>query len=404
MGLEQTVVESVRFDEVEQVVVVSVRPRRRWLRRCPYCDRRCRGFDQGGGRRRWRALDVGEVKAFLEADAPRVACPEHGVVVAAVPWARHDAGHTRGFDDLAAWLARHSSKSAVCRLLRIAWRTVGAIIARVMRDADAVAGDRLAGVRRIGIDEISYRKGHQYLTVVLDHDTGRLLWARPGRDKKTLAAFFDLLGPDRCAQIALVSADGADWIADVVGLRCPNAVLCMDPFHVVAWGQDALDAVRRQVWRQARSNKQTALAQGVYRARFALWKNPADLTERQQAKLAWIVQTNQPLYRAYLLKEQLRQVFAAGGEERIELLDEWLAWAARSQLPSFVELARKMRRYRDDIANTLTHKLSNAATEALNTKIRLLIRIAFGFKSADALIALITLHLGGYNLTLPGRT
>ena len=318
-------------------------------------------------------------------------------------WARHNAGHTRAFDDLVVWLVGHTSKSAVEHLLRIGWRTVGAIVTRVLADADAAAGDRLAGVRRIGIDEISYKRGHKYLVVVVDHDTGRLLWANEGRNKKSLAGFFDLLGEQRCEQIELVSADGADWIADVVGLRCPNAKLCMDPFHVVKWAVDALDQVRRDVWRHARQHGQKALSQAFGRCRYALWKNPADLTARQQAKLSWIQKTNHKLYRAYLLKEQLRRVFAAGGAERIMLFDAWLRWAARSRIDAFVELARRMRRYRDDIANTLTYNLTNARVESINTKIRLLTRIAFGFKSHQALLALVMLHLGGYNLTLPGR-
>jgi transposase len=403
VGVEQAVVESVEFDEDDDAVVVSVRPRRAAAGRCGRCGRRCPRYDRGSGRRRWRAVDLGVKRAFVEADAPRVSCPVHGVVVAAVPWARHDAGHTRAFDDLAAWLVRHTSKSAVEQLLRIAWRTVGTIVTRVLADADAAAGDRLAGVTRIGIDEISYKRGHRYLVVVVDHETGRLLWVGEGRTKKTLAGFFDLLGEARCAQIALVSADGADWIADVVGLRCPNAKLCMDPFHVVAWATDALDEVRRDVWRQARRNGQSALSQAFGRCRYALWKNPEHLTDRQRAKLSWIQATNKQLYRAYLIKEQLRQVFAPGGPERIAMLDKWLHWAARSRIASFVELARRMRRYRDDIANTLTHNLTNARVEAINTKIRLLTRIAFGFKSHQALTALIMLHLGGYNLTLPGR-
>ena len=408
LGLERAVVERVEFDPAGRVLVADVRPRARWRGRCGRCGRRGGWYDRGEGRRRWRALDAGTVRVFLCAAAPRVNCAEHGPTVVAVPWARHGARHTRQFEDVVAWLARHTSKSVVSELLRVAWRTVGAIIARVVADADAAvggwAGDRLAGVRRIGIDEISYRRGHKYLTVVLDHDTRRLLWVEPGRDKKALAAFFNALGEQRCAQIALVSADGADWIADLVALRAPQARLCMDPFHVVAWAGAALDTVRRRVWNAARRAGQTALARGLRDARFALWKNPANLTARQQAKLAWIQTTNRDLYRAYLLKEQLRQVFAPGGEERIELLDEWLTWASRSRLEPFVELARKMRRFRDDIAHTLIHRLTNAPVESMNTKIRLLTRIAFGFHHVQALIALIKLHLGGYNLTLPGRT
>src|SRR5664280_970322 len=133
----------------------------------------------------------------------------------------------------AAWLVTHCSKSAVRDLLRIAWRTVGSIVTRVVADAEATT-DRFANLRRIGIDEISYKRGHKYLTVIVDHDTGVLLWARPGRDSTTLEKFFDSLGVQRCAQITLVSADAAEWIATVVAARCQNAELCLDPFHIVA--------------------------------------------------------------------------------------------------------------------------------------------------------------------------
>ena len=171
LGLVKAVVEGVWFDEDDECVVVSVRPRKATKRRCGKCVKRSAGYDQGGGRRRWRALDLGTIPAFLEADSPRVRCVEHGVIAAQVPWARHGAGHTYAFDDTAAWLATHTSKSAVRDLLRIAWRTVGAIVTRVVADAEATT-DRFAKLRRIGIDEISYKRGHRYLTVVVDHDSG----------------------------------------------------------------------------------------------------------------------------------------------------------------------------------------------------------------------------------------
>ena len=139
----------------------------------------------------------------------------------------------------------HCSKSAVSDLLRVAWRTVGSIVERVVADAEANT-DRLANLTRIGIDEISYKRGHKYLTVVVDHDSGVLLWAHPGRDKATLETFFERLGRQRCAQITLVSADAAEWIATVVAARCPNAQLCMDPFHTVQVRHEAL-CIRRRV-------------------------------------------------------------------------------------------------------------------------------------------------------------
>ena len=402
LGVEKTVVERVEFDEDAETLVAHVRPRARARGRCGLCRRRCPGYDRGEGRRRWRALDLGTFRAFVEADAPRVSCPEHGVVVAHVPWARHDAEHTLAFDATAAWLATRTSKSTLEQLLRIAWRTVGAIVDRVVADGVA-ARDPLAGLRRIGIDEISYKKGHRYITIVVDHDSGRLVWAAPGRDRKTLAAFFAALGPDRCAAITHVSADAAQWIADEVADKCPTAVRCADPFHIVAWATDALDAVRRETWNAARKVGMSVHARDLKGARYALWKNPEDLTDRQQNKLAWVARVNHRLYRAYLLKEQLRQVFALKGEAGKALLDRWLSWARRCRIPAFVDLAARIVKHRDSIDASLEHRLSNGLVESTNTKVRLLTRMAFGFKSPDAMIALAMLNLGGYCPPLPGR-
>lgn len=397
--------EEVYVHPIDPVVVVSVRPDRRWERRpcCGIWARRSPLYDRGR-RRRWRSLDNGLLKVFLEAELPRVSCREHGVVIAAVPWARHGAGHTRAFDEVVAWFALAVPKSVIGTLLRINWHTVGAILARVMPDRDAEDGDRLDGVRRIGIDEVSFKKGQRYLTIVVDHDSGRLLFVTEGRSKESVRRFFDALGPERSALITHVSADGAGWIAPVLAERCPNAAVCLDPFHVVKWASEALDKVRRQVWNTARAAGMYQFARALKDSRYALWKNPQDLTERQQAKLSIIQATNKPLYRAYLLKEQLRAVFAPGGPERIGILDAWLAWASRSRLTPFVELARTIRARRAEIANTLAHGLSNGRIESMNQKIRLIIRRAYGFRSVPALTAMIRLCLAGYARSLPGRS
>jgi transposase len=402
LGVEHTVVEEVVFDEEADAVVAMVRPTRSRRRRCAVCQRRCSGYDQGEGRRRWRGLDLGVVRVFLEADAPRVRCPAHGVVVAAVPWARHGAWFTRAFEDTAAWLAVHTSRVAVAELLRVAWRTVGRMVTRVAQEAGQDI-DRLAGLRRIGIDEISYRKGHRYLTVVVDHDTGRLVWAAPGHDEQTLERFFDALGQDRASQLTHVSADAAAWIANTVAARCPQAVLCLDPFHIVRWATDALDEVRRQTWNAARRDGQRALARELKGARFALWKNPEHLTVRQRGKLARVADVNQHLYKAYLLKEELRLVFKLKGARAVALLDAWLVWARRCRIPAFVKLARSVTDHRAGIQATLLHGLSNGLVESVNTKLRLLTRIAFGFHSPDTLISLAMLALGGLCPPLPGR-
>ena len=177
------------------------------------------------------------------------------------------------------------AKTAVSELMRIAWRSVGWICQRVTAE-DSARRDLLAGLSRLGFDEISVRKGQRYLTVVVDHDTGRLVWAHPGRDRKTVEKFLDLLGDERCNQITLVSCDDAEWISRPVSERRETAVICLDPWHIVKAATDALDKVRREVWNDARRQGQQQLAKELKGARFALWKNPENLTARQQLKLA----------------------------------------------------------------------------------------------------------------------
>ncbi len=416
LGVEKTIIEDIEFDEEAEMVVAHVRPTRASRRRCGKCGCRAAWYDRGEGRRRWRGLDLGTIEVFLEADAPRVNCPSHGPTVRQVPWARHGAGHTQLFDQQVAWLATQCSKTAITQLMRIAWRTVGAIITRVWADT---AGDLdlLAGLRRIGIDEISYKRNYKYLTVVVDHDTGRLVWAGVGRDKTTVRTFFDALGPERCAQITHVSADGATWISEVVAERCPQAVRCADPFHVVKWATNALDEVRRQAWNTARGdtrtlrarrsagkgNRSTGHAQALKNSRFALWKNPENLTTRQQAKLAWIAKAEPTLHRAYLLKEALRLVFQLPYEEAVHALEAWISWARRCRIERFVKLQRTIATYKAEILASIEHGLSNGLIESVNTKIRLITRMAFGFASPEALIALAMLNLGGHRPVLPGR-
>ena len=343
-------------------------------------------------------------------------------MVAAVPWARHGAGHTYAFDEQVAWLATQSSKSTVTALMRVAWRTVGAVITRVWADTESQT-DRFEGLARIGIDEISYKRGHKYLMVVVDHDTRRLVWAAPGRDKATVGAFFDLLGRQRCAQITHVCADGAEFIDAIVAKKCPNAVRVADPFHVVRWATVALDEVRRQAWNQARSQARGEPRRGTGRplagapprpgnerakalkdARYALWKNPEDLTHHQQVKLAWIAATDPRLHRAYLLKEGLRIIFKLPHQEAVTALDRWISWARRCRIPAFVKLQKVILKHRARILASIAHHLSNALIESTNTKIRLITRVAFGFHSPEPLIALAMLSLGGYRPALPGRT
>jgi transposase len=405
LGVEHTVVESVQAEPAAGggvVLVVRVRPDRSARSRCSRCGRRARGYDRGDGRRRWRGLDFGTVPVLVEADAPRVSCRVHGVVVAAVPWARARSRFTRDFEDTCAWLAAHAPGSVVAELLRVTWRSVASVVARVVAEVSGRV-DRLAGLRRIGIDEIAFRKGHRYLTTVVDHDTGRLVWAAEGRNSQTLGRFFDALGAARAGQLTHVSADGAEWIHTVVRARAPQALLCLDPYHVVAWATTALDEVRRGITAELKATGRTDAAAALTGSRWALVRNPEQLSATQRGTLAAVKDTNRRLYTGYLLKEQMRAVFQAKGEHGRALLAGWLAWARRSRIPAFTKLAKTITRYLPILRNTLDHGLSNARAEATHTHLRVLTRRSYGFHSPEALIAMAMLTRGGLCPPLPGR-
>ena len=353
------------------------------------------GIDLGEGRRRWRALDLGTTFAFVESDAPRVTCRRHGVVVCAVPWARHDSRFTRAFEDQVCWLAVNCSKTAVAELMRVAWRSVGAILERACAEATREI-DLLDGLRRIGIDEKSWGKGSgKYLVIVTDHDNGRVAWTGEGRCQATVEAFFDDLGPERAKLLTHVSADGADWIHPVVREKAPQAEICLDAFHVVKWAGEKLDALRRRIAGELRATGRGDEAATLGAGMWALRKDQQKLTPGQRGTLAQIAVTNKPLYKGYLIKEQIREAFKVKGEQGKTLMRGVTAWAHRCRIPEFAKLAKTLTRYKVPIDATLGGGPSNGRAEALNAQVGALITRARGFRSAAALMAMIDFVHGG---------
>lgn len=382
-------------------VVVGLCLRRRGLV-CARCGCLARGgYDHR--RRRWRHLDVGGVRCFLECELRRFPCPGcRRIVSEAVPWARAGARHTRAFDQLVAFLAQQMAKTPLAALLRISWTTVGRIIARTVEDA--VSERRFDGLRRIGIDEVSFRRGHRYLTLVVDHDSGRIVWASEGaRAKESLDGFLEALGRERARRIEAVSIDMAPGYYQALRQRLPGAALCIDPFHVVRLANHALNLVRRGEWnRQGRSK--TRAGRWLMGTRWALVTAPERQSERQRGLLAQLEQANHTLYSAYLLKEQLRGLYRLPDPEHAPaLFDLWLEAARTSGLASFERLAGTLVRFRDSILAAIRLGLSNGRLEGLNAKVRLLSHRSFGFHSAKPLIALVYLCCGGVQIPLPLR-
>jgi transposase len=382
---------------------VRVGLRKRRLR-CPKCDFTTRHrYDTREADSNWRHLDIGGRVCRIMLRRRRLACPEHGVLVEGVPFARPGSGHTRDFEDLVAWLVTKTDKTTVSAFARVSWRTVGAIVERVT--PDVLDRDRLRGLVDIGVDEISWRKHHKYLTLVSDHDTGTIVWGKPGRDAATLGAFFDEL-PDGAESIESVSMDLGPAFAKAVREHAPDAVICFDPFHIIQLVTNALESVRRQVWQAARELPDQRIAKTFKGARWALLKNPADLTDKQAQTLKVMKRDGGILWRAYLLKEALREVFAGDLDSATvgKLLERWCSRAQRSRLDEFVKAARTIRKHRAGIDAAIDRGLSNGRHEGLNNKVRLLIRRAYGFQTAEAALALVLLACGPVTLTLPYHT
>ena len=413
-------------------VTVTARVKRKESHRCPVCGRKCSGYDQGGRKvRRWRALDMCGLFLFIETSQERILCSEHGVQYPAVPWAYEGSRFTKDFDRTAAWLACHLSRKDVAEYLRIDWETVGRCLSRARKDIEPDLKARLDGLVNIGIDETSYRKGHKYLTVIVDHDRNRVVWLHGGHGKSVLAKFYEELTDEQRKSIRVVTGDGARWITECVEEYTPDCVRCMDSFHVVEWANAALDEVRVKAWRDAsaivkaleekfgkpgkgKPAKDDLDARRILDARktasdikgssFAVGKAPENLTERQRETLESIRRGNSKFYRAYEMKEALRLILRCTDREEADLkLAKWYWWASHSRIDSFRELARKIKRNREFILNTISFGLSNARIEATNNKIKLVIRRSYGFRNVDSMLDMIYLTCSDLKIPLPNR-
>jgi transposase len=380
-------------------VIVTVRLTRR-RRVCSVCGQTGRHLEIHDRRvKRWRHLDVGSTRCVIECELRLLRCPDCGVRFEAVPWARPGAHHSRDFEDTVAWLAQQMAKTAIAGLLRIGWDTVGRIVERVVNDH--LDERRLDGLVAIGCDEISYRRGQRYLTSVVDHHAGAIVWCSPGRNAQTLQRFFTELGPERTKTIRAVSIDMSGGYEKAIREHAPQAEICFDPFHVVRLGQRAVDQVRRDEW-NAHERSHTKTGKWIKGTRWSLLKSPQKQSIPQLALLAEVQQANKPMYRAFLLKEELRLLYQLDDPALAPAhLDAWLAWASRSKLDAFIKLARTIRRHREGILAAIRLGLNNGRLEGLNSRIRLISHRSFGFHSPDPLIALVYLCCARIIIELP---
>ena len=398
---------------------------------CPFCHKRCRRYDKKNPHPRiWRGLDWGGTLVEISYDTHRIECPEHGVLVADVPWAYPGSGFTKDFNLTVGWLATYLPKSTVSEYMRIDWETVGRCVHRTMNDIEPEISRRLDGLVNIGIDETSYKKGHKYITIVVNHDTNTVVWAAQGHGKSVLTQFYRQLTPEQLSSIRVVTGDGAKWITECVNAFTPGCERCVDPFHVVEWAMEALDEVRREVWREAYDEAlqlakehhgkkgrpsaddveaamvkaAKAKANEIKNSAYALGKAPEHLTENQQAKVEMIAKNNNRLYRAYCMKEMLRLLLKMKDINEAEVeLKQWLWRASHSRIDAFKKLYQKVKRHKEHILNAIRLGMSNARIEAINNKIKLIIRKAYGFRNIQNMLDMVYLVCSDLRLTLLNR-
>jgi transposase len=397
-------------------IVVDLRRRSKRLT-CPCGFTATAAYDSST--RRWRHLDLGACRLLLHGEIRRLHCRRcNRVRTEHVPWARPGARHTKDFEDVVAFLAQRVDKTTVARLLRVSWEAVANIVVRVV--ATGVDDSRLNDLYRIGIDDVSYRKGHRYLTVVADHDrSGAVVWAAEGRKAETLKAFYDQLGEERRAKLEAVSLDMGNAYARATTDEVPHATQCIDPFHVVQLANEAIDKARRWAWNLERAANPPPkrgrgrppkgsppplpnTARWVKHTRWALIKDPDHLSDVQLRVLDSLRRQRSVLYRCWQLKESLRDLYRLDRpEDAATHLKRWLSWASRCRIPSFVKLAETIRAHRERIVAAAELGLSNSKLEGLNSKIRLINHRGYGHHSAAALISMIYLCCGGITVQLP---
>jgi transposase len=380
----------------DEGIVIDVAPTWRDCR-CSGCGQTCPRYDQR--ERRWRHLDLGGMRCDLRYSLRRAKCPQCGVRVEQVPWAECDSGFTKPFEEFVALMAQRTDKTTVTGLLRIAWYTVGRIVERVTRRLGGDPSARLHGLRRIGIDELSYEKHHKYVTVVTDHDRGCTVWVTPGRDAAALDAFFDALGLDGVAALEVVSIDMSGAFKKALRERAPHVEVVFDRFHVQRLIHEALDEVRRGLVNQASKLEEK---KALKKTRFTLQRAPWKLDAIARRKLAELEADNHPLFQAYLMKESLVAILDAATPDDIhDLLMDWLRWIDLEGSPPFLKAANTIAEHFDGICAYIHTGQTNARAEGINRKIRVVTSRAYGFKSVGNLMAMIMLCCGGLHIPWP---
>lgn len=386
-------VDRVELRETEQIVHVWVSAQEGTRFVCPECGEAGPIYDHG--ERSWRHLDTCQFQTLLHAAVPRITCPTHGVRTIQVPWAERRSHFTLLFERLAiAWL-KEATPLAVARRLGLTWEEANGIVERAVRRGLArrtsVAGHRL------GIDEHSYLKHFQFVTMVVDLDSQHVLHVADDRTAETLASYFAGLSVEERAGITAIAMDMWDPYRKTVRAYVPDAdrKIVFDKFHVMRHVLEAVDQVRR---REHRALKQRGDARLTH-TKFLWLKNPANLSAAMRRELRRLRRSTLKAARAWALKEAFRRIWDYHSIPAARaFFERWQAWAIRSRLRPMIHVAGIVRRHLENILTYLTHRITNAVTEGLNAKIQWIKYSSRGFRDRERFKLAIYFHCGGLDL------
>lgn len=367
---------------------------------CPQCAQVVPGYDKR--RREWRHLDTCQYQTILVAEVPRVQCPEHGVVTMAVPWAEPGAGFTALFEALVIDWLREASISAVARQLQVSWNAIDGIMRRAV-DRGLSRRDESAVCPRMGVDETSFRKRHDYVTVVSDQDQGCVLHVADDRKKESLEAYYEGLTEEQREAIESVAMDMWEAYIQATVAQIPDAgrKIAFDKFHVAQYLGEAVDKVRRREHKALLKMDDESLKGTKY-----LWLTKAGhLSVKQRRVFTPLRDSALTTARAWAIKEygmslwQYRsRTWAEKGWRR------WYGWAIRSRLEPVRAVARLIKEHLWGILNAVVLRATNGPAESINSRIKTLKIRSRGFRNKERFKTAIYFHLGGLDLYPAGVT
>lgn len=362
---------------------------------CPTCGKPSRLYDHQG-ERRWRHLDVFQYRTILHASPPRCQCDEHGILAVKLPWAEPGSRFTALFEECAIFWLRVASQSAVAKQLRLSWDEVHAIMERsVARGLDR---RRIEKVETIGIDEKAFRKGHQYLTLVSDHEGSRVLYVAEDRKESSLDGFWSMLTDPQKADIEAITMDMWEPYLNSVRAHVPgaDAKIVFDKFHIASHLGNAVDLVRRQENRALRREGDDRLVGTKYD-----WlTNPTRFTRSEWTDFAQLRRSDLKTARAWALKESGMRLFDyryVGAARRH--FASWYWWATHSRLRPVIAVAKMLKRRLENVLTYLRHPVTNAVSESINARIQWVKYTARGFRNKANFVTAIYFHCGGLDLT-----